>query len=242
MHFPSQEKALAIIQCLNILEKTGEMPTRKDGPLCLDAQKWSAQRLLFHLTEFFDIDEPEFYQDQNDQNEQNTLLAEETLREIIQRDENLGEIYSVLYEYSQDLPKVEQYQIVVPENKTYDPKKVNPDKIPNIWKWANCQLIFVSLDCCLKDPNGSKIKSLLKTLEEDQQTRPEGIIVYNYDKKIKSELCILDDIWYTLPEPYQLKGLGWIGRNHMCIEQCLDIMNKIRGQSPFAPIKDIEIN
>lgn len=238
MYLPSQEKALAVVQCLNILEKVGELPTKKDEPLCLNSEAWSANRLLYHLSEFIDIEEPPFY---DGQNEQNSLLAEETLREIINTEDQLSEVYEILLDYSQELPNPQHYQIVLPENKQYNPKTIKPDIIPNIWKWAHCQLLFVSLDCCLKDPNGKKIKAAVKTINENYECSPEAIILYNYDKKSKDKLLITDDVWYTLPYSYQLNNLSWISRGHMGIEQCLEIMEKIRGQDQTNGFKNIEI-
>lgn len=239
MYLPSQEKALGIIQCLDILENSGELPTKQNGPLCLDAETWSAQRLLYHLGEFVEMEEPEFYESPG---EQNNLLAEETLRELINRDNHLTEIYDILLGYSKELPSPRNYQVILPENKDYNSKIINPDKIPNIWKWQNCQLLFVSLDCCLRDPNGSKIKATIATIEENNGTRPEGIVLYNYDKKNKKGLLVLDDVWYNIPEPYQLKGLGWIGRNHMYVEQCIEIMEKIRGENQYSNLSNITVS
>jgi hypothetical protein len=143
MYLPSQERALGLLQCLDIIDKTGELPQKKDGPLCRDAQKWDGQKILYYLTEFFDIEEPEFY---HGKKEQNILLAEETLRELVNRDDSLQEMYEILLDYSKELPPADSCQIILPENKDYNPNKTNPDTIPNNWKWANCQLLFVSLD------------------------------------------------------------------------------------------------
>lgn len=250
MYLPSQEKALGIIQCLDILEKTGEMPTTKDGPLCQKSEEWNAMRLLYHLSEFIDIDCPEFYEGQK---EQNSLLAEETLRELIQRDECLSDIYEVLLEYSKEIPEPLSCQIAVPEKKKYHPNNINPEHVPNIWKWKNCQLLFVSVDACLKDPKGSKIEQSIITLMENNEYAPEGLVLYSYQqnkqtkKNIKTKegkenkyqnLIITEDVWYTMPEPYQLDGLSWLGKNHMCVEQCIDILTKIRGNNININIKD----
>jgi hypothetical protein len=229
MYLPSQEKALASLQCLDILEKTGEMPSKKDGPLCLNAEKWSPEKLLYHIAEFVDIEEPAFYEGQL---EQNSLLAEETIRELINKDDMLGETYEILLDYSQEIPEPKTCQIILPENKTIDIQSVNPDNIPNIWVWDNAQVIFVSTQALLKDPRGKKLCQTLETMKENDKTAPDAIVVYELKKKTKKspsdEFPIIDDIWYCLPEDYQKNGLGWLGRNHMCVEQCIEILNRIK--------------
>jgi hypothetical protein len=191
-----------------------------------------------------EIEEPQFYEGHR---EQNSLLAEETIREMINRDECLPEIYEILLAYSQEIPSPTNYRIAIGENESYNPKKQCPDEIPNIWGWKNTQLLFVSVDSCLKDPKGTTIKKTLKTLNEINETPPEALILYTYQKprnkkSQKSNLLILEDIWYTIPEDYQLQELSWMGKNHMCVDQCIEILEKLRQEENRDNTKEITLN
>lgn len=231
MFLPTQENALAVVQCLDIIEKTGRFPKKSDGPICQNAENWDARKIHYHLSEFVDIEELPFYENQP---EQNNLIAEEGLRELVNQSDMLYEAYDILLNYSKEIPEPESYKVIIPKNETFNPQKVNPDYVPNLWQWSNVSAIFLSLQALLKDPKGKKLTETLETIEQTQGKcpYPSAIVICQLKRKPKNsnpnEFSIVEDAWYTLKEPHQNGTISWLTNNQMCIEQVVDILEQIR--------------